>query len=266
MRASQKAISHPVPRLAKTPDPKRGALNPSGAAQEGETRARLIAVATRLFAEQGFDGVSVRKITGEANANLGAVNYHFESKEGLIREVFRSLATPVNVMRLSALDAYEKEAGSEPLRLEQVAHALVAPAVRFASDPTTGGFYLFRLIVLARALPRPFMTSVIAEGYDDIFNRFVAAISRALPDLSREEVCWRYSFSIGSLLHVVGYFDGNDRINRLTNGLCDVGDVSGVISQLVSYVTAGLRAPRIIAGDADAAPLHDETRKNGQAT
>ena len=207
---------------------------------ESETRTRLISVATRLFAQHGFDGASVRMITRESGANLGAINYHFESKEGLIREVFRSLARPVNEMRLSELDRYEQEAGSGRLELKRVAYALVAPAIRFASDPTMNGFYLLRLIVLARTLPRPFMTSVIADEYDMVFHRFVAAIGRAMPHLTREQVCWRYSFSIGALLHAAGYYDGYDRIERLSGGLCRADEVEVLIDELVTYVTAGL--------------------------
>ena len=44
---------------------------------------RLLAVATDLFVRKGYDAVSVRDITGRARANLGAVTYHFGSKEAL---------------------------------------------------------------------------------------------------------------------------------------------------------------------------------------
>ena len=50
----------------------------------GLTKERLIIVAGELFAERGFDAVSLRTITDKANANLAAVNYHFGSKQDLI--------------------------------------------------------------------------------------------------------------------------------------------------------------------------------------
>ena len=54
-----------------------------------ETRDRLIDVAAVLFAEHGFDTVTVRDICAKASANVAAVNYHFGGKAGLYDEVLR---------------------------------------------------------------------------------------------------------------------------------------------------------------------------------
>jgi AcrR family transcriptional regulator len=51
------------------------------------TREKIMEVAGRLFAEHGFDGVSVRDIIEKAGVNLGAVTYHFSSKEALFAEI-----------------------------------------------------------------------------------------------------------------------------------------------------------------------------------
>ena len=48
------------------------------------TRACILDVAEDLFAEQGFDRVSIRDITKQARVNLAAINYHFGGKEDLI--------------------------------------------------------------------------------------------------------------------------------------------------------------------------------------
>jgi TetR/AcrR family transcriptional regulator, regulator of cefoperazone and chloramphenicol sensitivity len=54
---------------------------------DGDTRERLIEAAKVLFAERGFDDVTVRDICREANASLALVNYHFGDKLGLYAEV-----------------------------------------------------------------------------------------------------------------------------------------------------------------------------------
>ncbi len=48
-----------------------------------ETRRRIVMVALRLFGERGFDGVSTREIVAEAGVNTPALQYYFDSKEGL---------------------------------------------------------------------------------------------------------------------------------------------------------------------------------------
>ena len=51
------------------------------------TRERIMKAAERLFAERGYDGTSIRAIVARARVNQAAINYHFEGKDGLYREV-----------------------------------------------------------------------------------------------------------------------------------------------------------------------------------
>ena len=57
--------------------------NPASA----DTRQRLIDAAATLFADRGFQNVTVRQICTASNANVAAVNYHFGDKAGLYRAV-----------------------------------------------------------------------------------------------------------------------------------------------------------------------------------
>lgn len=60
-----------------------------------DTRASLLQRGRAVFAERGFDGASVRAITDAAGANLGAITYHFGSKEALYVEVLRTAIAPM---------------------------------------------------------------------------------------------------------------------------------------------------------------------------
>ena len=55
-----------------------------------ETRQRLLDAAARLFAERGFNKVSVREICKEAGANVAAVKYHFGDKEQLYKAALKN--------------------------------------------------------------------------------------------------------------------------------------------------------------------------------
>jgi AcrR family transcriptional regulator len=54
------------------------------------TRERIIKAAERLFAERGYDGTSIRAIVARARVNQAAINYHFDGKDGLYREVLHA--------------------------------------------------------------------------------------------------------------------------------------------------------------------------------
>ena len=54
------------------------------------TRDRILKAAERLFAERGYDGTSIRAIVAKARVNQAAINYHFDGKDGLYREVLRA--------------------------------------------------------------------------------------------------------------------------------------------------------------------------------
>lgn len=75
--------------------------------RDTRTRQRLLAAATRLFADRGFKRVTVRAICREARANVAAVNYHFRDKMGLYREVVEEAAHVVTQMTAEAMRAGE---------------------------------------------------------------------------------------------------------------------------------------------------------------
>ncbi len=68
------------------------------------TRERLLQAATRLFADNGYHGASVRDICNLAGANPGAVSYHFGGKRQLYRAVLRRAAAGLADMGPAADD------------------------------------------------------------------------------------------------------------------------------------------------------------------
>lgn len=57
--------------------------------QSIDTKNKILEVALTLFAEKGVDGASVREIAKNAEVNLAAINYHFETKNNLFVEVIK---------------------------------------------------------------------------------------------------------------------------------------------------------------------------------
>ncbi len=59
------------------------------------TAAALLVAGRKLFARHGYEGASVRAITAEAGANLGAITYHFGSKKTLYNRVVEECVSPL---------------------------------------------------------------------------------------------------------------------------------------------------------------------------
>jgi AcrR family transcriptional regulator len=212
---------------------------------ELSTKSRIFATATRLYAEFGLDAVPLRDIAREADVNGAAINYHFGSKEQLIREIFRRLLEDVNKLRLEALDECEADAAGKRLDPERVIRALVEPMVRFSSSSDGEGKYLIRLIFQAYGVRRDFVDKSISEQVDHIALRFVDALSSAFPSIGREEIFWRFDFAIGACQHILLERERSHRLRQLSGGLSDTQDVERLIDQLVSSIQGsfGARAP-----------------------
>jgi AcrR family transcriptional regulator len=193
-----------------------------------------------LFGERSFDAVSLRDITGRAKANLGAVNYHFGSKQKLIREVLSTLASPINEKRLNGLAEYQEKLTGDRPNLETVIRLFVDPFVRSARDKQSLGIYYPRLLMLARTLPGNLVGPIISEQHDSMAREFVKAIGLALPDLKQEELFWRYDFMVGAMLNIIGDAYRSYRLKRLSGGVCDTDDPDRIVEELVAFVAAGM--------------------------
>jgi TetR/AcrR family transcriptional regulator len=54
-----------------------------------DSRSRILAAATPMFAMHGLNGVSVRTLASAAGVNLSMISYHFGGKEGLYAEILK---------------------------------------------------------------------------------------------------------------------------------------------------------------------------------
>jgi AcrR family transcriptional regulator len=66
------------------------------------TRAQLVAIATRMFAERGYEDTSVEAVLREAGVSRGSLYHHFASKEALFEAVAEDVETSVGAQTLAA--------------------------------------------------------------------------------------------------------------------------------------------------------------------
>jgi AcrR family transcriptional regulator len=163
------------------------------------TRDALLAAAERLILEHGVDGASLRQITGEARANVAAVNYYFGSKDDLLVEVFQRRMRPVNAKRAALLDALLER--SERPSLAELIQAFVQPIFEVPAEERS----LFARLLARLHLDRTslFRNAVVRGEEADAATRFIAAIGEATPHLSAAERSRRLDYFLGALTYAL---------------------------------------------------------------
>jgi AcrR family transcriptional regulator len=207
---------------------------------ETDTRLRILDAAELLFTEHGFEATTLRQITGDAEVNLAAVNYHFGSKEELIREVFRRRLTWLNQQRLKQLERLEAEAGDAPVKPSRILEVFFGEALKMAADTEGGGRTFMRLLGRTYTKPSEFVRGFLAEEYAAVTARFKAALIKALPGVPAEEILWRFHFMLGAMAYAIS---GADTLHIVAEGDLDDGDTAALYARLMSFMLGGLRAP-----------------------
>ena len=122
-----------------------------------DCRATLIAVATPLFAEKGFHGVSVRELAKSAGMNLSMISYYFGGKEALYAAVLNEqFATLRQVPEIRTMD-------TDPLvKLELYVRSTVA---RYRKQP-----YLLRFYTSELTNPTPCFETIIKPAIRGVLH------------------------------------------------------------------------------------------------
>lgn len=197
------------------------------------TKDALIKAALTLFADKGFDRVSLRDITGLAGANVASVKYHFGSRENLIDAAISEIITPVNRERLALLDDLEAR-GS--FTVPDLLAALFNPLFRQINSSPLGERLFCKLMGrIVGDRPYEFDPEIMVQ-FRGIAERFTRAFQKILPNLSQEEVLWRLHFSFGvlstTLLH-------GELFKKISEEVLGEEDLETTFSRILNFCSAG---------------------------
>jgi AcrR family transcriptional regulator len=192
------------------------------------TKNKILDAAESLFANKGFNGTSLREITGQADVNLAAVNYHFGSKKELIKAVMSRYMNELSPRLESALrQVCEIESPS----LTDVFSAFIDPLLSLNKFKDHRGY------TDSQGFLRWFLTT----QYPGVIDNFVLAVQKSYPELSAEEMFWRLHFTMGT---VVFTMSSSDALIDIAKSDFDRDlQISDVIHNVIPYVAAGVGAP-----------------------
>lgn len=170
-------------------------------AEARSTKERLLDSAEELFAARGRDGVSVRDLATAAAVNVAAVNYHFQSKENLYREVLVRRLQLKREASLAAIRQAARRKDGTP-ELEPLIRAFVAQYLA-ETITTAGGRNFLRLVAGELHGPGPHGEIFLRELVAPVQRAFAEALHRAEPHLDRTQITWIILGIVGQCIHIV---------------------------------------------------------------
>ncbi|MDI9483921.1 MAG: TetR family transcriptional regulator [Bacillota bacterium] len=193
--------------------------------KEQDAKQRILAAATELFSQKGFDATGVSEIAKEAQVNKALIYYYFENKEAILDSLIDAMLSNVSTLTLkfareclgpmiqagtlrlederflfadeqalesfsAELHRYYKEIVDYTLDRRAIVRILMYESLKGGKHQTS----LFRLMELLEK--RPGNSNELPEG----------AVSQA--DSYREDtVFYEFFFSIIPLVSIAAYFD-----------------------------------------------------------
>jgi AcrR family transcriptional regulator len=206
-----------------------------------DTKKCILDVAEKLFARQGFHATSMRMLTSEAKVNLAAINYHFGSKEELIKSVMERRILPLNKIRIERLQRIKDIASAEGHvpDIRGVLLAFIEPTFAF-KESGIGAQDFISLIGRAFSDPKPTVRKLFMEMVGPVFQLLFELLCDSLPSMPKNIVLLRLHFMLGAMAHPMNM---SQMCQLIPNGTAIKMDSVSLTDEFVNFVTKGMEAP-----------------------
>ncbi|MFZ7126530.1 MAG: TetR/AcrR family transcriptional regulator [Desulfobacterales bacterium] len=207
----------------------------------GDTKVRIMDVAEKLFAENGFKRTSIQLLARTAEVNQAAVNYHFGSKSALVEQVIERRLSVINRLRMERLTGIKEKAarrGRKPDPAE-VLRAFIEPV--FALTEKSGGGKCI-LLIAGRAFAEPDETiqGIFIRSFKPSYLLLLELMTDAFPKLPEAVIHWRLHFVIGALAHAMRLC-GSPLASQ--DVFPPVENAGMVVDLLVPFLSSGMNSP-----------------------
>lgn len=197
----------------------------------------ILDAAEALFAQHGFDGVTLRQITKKAGVDLALANYHFGPKRDLFNAVLERRAEFLNEARHTALDECLRAAHGNPT-VEAIIDAYLRPLGEIQSSADDGWRHYLALIAYvnnSHEYGKKFMT----QFFNPLVRRFIDALRQALPHADEQAIYWSYHYLSGALTLT---FADTGRLDILSGGIASSSDFKTGYAHMIPFIASGIRA------------------------
>src|ERR1700726_3230218 len=198
---------------------------------EEKTRDKILLAAGQVFAEQGFEGATIRAITERAGVNVAAVNYHFRDKA--------ELYTRVVVDACSARAAWRDVIAEAPNSPEERLRSLIFHFLESLLDPDRAAWKRW-LMAREMANPTSALDELVEKNIRPFRNEFLLPTLRELTGgkLNRRQLSL-ISISVMGQCHYL--LQGQPIIERLNPDFkIGRGEIAEIAEHIARFSLAGI--------------------------
>lgn len=134
---------------------------------KNDSRNKLVEVATRLFAERGLHGVSIRELSLVAETSISMISYHFGGKEGLYASVLQE--------QFASFDQIAEISREESDPLQIIEAYLRWTIGRHRNNP-----YLLRFYTSELTNPTPYFASIVSPAIGKVIGILIEVVNEGI--------------------------------------------------------------------------------------
>ena len=200
----------------------------------GETRQRLLLTALHLYAEEGLDAVSLRRISAAAGSrNSAAMHYHFSNKLGVIQALVELIADEL-ASQTKQIRELEGEAGD----LRSAFRNTLRPLAELPQRQTWGSDAI-RFLSRVLSENNADIAAVVNPVYDPFWRRVDSKLAQLLPEIPDEVRRLRLMFMSVNVFHGIAEVDS---LSHTPLGDLSHIDNNTLLDHLVDFLIGGLKA------------------------
>jgi AcrR family transcriptional regulator len=161
------------------------------------TASEILDATQKLLLERGESKTTLRAITELADANVAAVNYHFGSRDELIRQAYLSALTEVTTSQGARIQSLDEKAD-----LEELVNIWLGPLLE-PKSVSKRERDLWTLLQRGSVENAPQLQELMPSMQEMELSPLIAFLGKKLPHLDRSEIVFRHNailLGLGGLL------------------------------------------------------------------
>ncbi len=203
-----------------------------------DTKTSIMDAGERLMAKHGLNGVSLRAIVAEADANSAALHYHFGSRDALVEAILTRNGRPNSLRRREMIDALE--ARDKAPTTTDVVGVMVGPFIEMLQENGEAGRCFLRFLARLQSDRVGIQEEMEKKYFPGNRKRIARMLAQAAPHLTPEVQRLRVTMTLDTMLQSLAGAEFMAHPWKKKNSEKELRAFARV---LVDYLAGGLSAP-----------------------